>query len=115
MQGDCEVAEIRHLTRNLSLPDGACAPGPRFTGVWQSSPPTLTEHMRLENDVLFPIGLNPLGGPMPEGRRLASSPCLAGKIAPMGSTRWPWTQNRHGTLRAGAAWNASACVRHGTR
>jgi 5-formyltetrahydrofolate cyclo-ligase len=26
--------------------------------------------------------LSPLGGPMPEGRQLASSPCLAGEIAP---------------------------------
>lgn len=49
-----EVAEIRRLTANLSLPDGACG---TWTGLYRGLTEflaDLTEHMRLENDVLFP-------------------------------------------------------------
>ncbi len=49
-----EVAEIRRLTANLSLPDGACG---TWTGLYRGLEEftlDLTEHMRLENDVLFP-------------------------------------------------------------
>jgi regulator of cell morphogenesis and NO signaling len=51
---DREVAEIRRLTANLSLPDGACG---TWTGLYRGLTEfidDLTEHMRLENDVLFP-------------------------------------------------------------
>ena len=49
-----EVAEIRRLTADLSLPDGACG---TWTGLYRGLEEftrDLTEHMRLENDVLFP-------------------------------------------------------------
>ena len=49
-----EVAEIRRLTANLSLPDGACG---TWTGLYRGLEEftrDLTEHMRLENEVLFP-------------------------------------------------------------
>jgi regulator of cell morphogenesis and NO signaling len=51
---DRKVAEIRRLTANLSLPDGACG---TWTGLYRGLTEfidDLTEHMRLENDVLFP-------------------------------------------------------------
>lgn len=51
---DRELAEIRRLTANLSLPDGACG---TWTGLYRGLAAfidDLTEHMRLENDVLFP-------------------------------------------------------------
>jgi regulator of cell morphogenesis and NO signaling len=51
---DREVAEIRRLTANLSLPDGACG---TWTGLYRGLAEfidDLAEHMRLENDVLFP-------------------------------------------------------------
>lgn len=51
---EAEVAEIHRLTHNLTLPDGAC-------GTWTALYRGLTEflgdleeHVRLENDVLFP-------------------------------------------------------------
>jgi regulator of cell morphogenesis and NO signaling len=49
-----EVAEIHRLTGNLTLPDGACG---TWTGLYRGLAEftaDLTEHMRLENDVLFP-------------------------------------------------------------
>ncbi len=49
-----EVAEIRRLTANLTLPDGACG---TWTGLYHGLAEfidDLTEHMRLENDMLFP-------------------------------------------------------------
>ena len=51
---DQEVAEIRRLTANLSLPDGACGPWTRLYSGLAEFIDDLTEHMRLENDVLFP-------------------------------------------------------------
>lgn len=51
---DREVTEIRRLTANLTLPDGACG---TWTGLYRGLTEfiaDLTEHMRLENDVLFP-------------------------------------------------------------
>jgi regulator of cell morphogenesis and NO signaling len=49
-----EVAEIRRLTANLTLPVGACG---TWTGLYRGLAEftrDLAEHMRLENDVLFP-------------------------------------------------------------
>lgn len=49
-----EVAEIHRLTGNLTLPDGACG---TWTGLYRGLAEftaDLTEHMRLENDMLFP-------------------------------------------------------------
>lgn len=49
-----EVAEIRRLTSDLTLPDGACG---TWTALYNGLTEFLTdleEHMRLENDVLFP-------------------------------------------------------------
>lgn len=51
---DRELAEILRLTANLTLPDGPAAPGPGFTVDWMEFTRDLAEHMRLENDVLFP-------------------------------------------------------------
>jgi regulator of cell morphogenesis and NO signaling len=51
---DRELAEIYRLTGNLTLPDGACG---TWTGLYRGLDEftrDLTEHMRLENDVLFP-------------------------------------------------------------
>ena len=50
---DREVAEFRRLTANLSLPDGACGPWIRLYSGLAEIIGDLTEHMRLENDVLF--------------------------------------------------------------
>jgi regulator of cell morphogenesis and NO signaling len=57
---DTEVEEIRRLTANLTLPDGACG---TWTGLYRGLEEfiaDLTEHMRLENEVLFPQ-FEPLG------------------------------------------------------
>lgn len=57
---DTEVQEIRRLTANLSLPDGACG---TWTGLYRGLEEfiaDLTEHMRLEKEVLFPQ-FEPLG------------------------------------------------------
>ena len=51
---DRELAEILRLTANLTLPDGACG---TWTGLYRGLDEftrDLAEHMRLENDVLFP-------------------------------------------------------------
>jgi regulator of cell morphogenesis and NO signaling len=51
---DREMAEIRRLTADMTLPDGACG---TWTGLYRGLAEfidDLTEHMRLENDVLFP-------------------------------------------------------------
>jgi regulator of cell morphogenesis and NO signaling len=49
-----EVAEIRRLTANLTLPEGACGTWTAlYTGLAEFLG-DLEEHMRLENDVLFP-------------------------------------------------------------
>jgi regulator of cell morphogenesis and NO signaling len=51
---DREMAEIHRLTGNLTLPDGACS---TWTGLYRGLAEftgDLAEHMRLENDVLFP-------------------------------------------------------------
>ena len=51
---DREIEEIRRLTRNLSLPDKACGTwGALYSGLAEFID-DLTEHTRLENDVLFP-------------------------------------------------------------
>ncbi len=51
---DREVAEIRHLTRNLTLPERACGTWTRLYAGLGEFIDDLTEHMRLENEVLFP-------------------------------------------------------------
>lgn len=51
---EAEVGQIRQLTNNLTLPDGACRSWTRlYTGVGEFLD-DLEEHIRLENDVLFP-------------------------------------------------------------
>ena len=51
---DREIAEIRRLTRNLTLPEGACRSWSRLYSGLAEFIDDLSEHMRLENDVLFP-------------------------------------------------------------
>lgn len=51
---DREVAQIRHLTADLTLPDGACGTWTRLYDGLAEFIGDLTEHMRLENEVLFP-------------------------------------------------------------
>ena len=51
---DREVAEMRRLTHDLTLPAGACRTWTAlYTGLAEFID-DLSEHMRLENDVLFP-------------------------------------------------------------
>jgi regulator of cell morphogenesis and NO signaling len=51
---DRDIAEIRRLTGKLTLPAGACGTWTAlYTGLAEFVD-DLTEHMRLENDVLFP-------------------------------------------------------------
>lgn len=49
-----EVAEIRRLTRELTLPEGACGTWTALYARLDEFITDLEEHMRLENDVLFP-------------------------------------------------------------
>ena len=49
-----EVGEIRRLTRNLTLPDRACATWTALYAGRAEFIDDLNEHIRLENDVLFP-------------------------------------------------------------
>lgn len=49
-----EVGEIRRLTRNLTLPDRACATWTALYAGLAEFIDDLNEHIRLENDVLFP-------------------------------------------------------------
>lgn len=51
---DRDIAEIRRLTRNLTLPAGACGTWTALYAGLAEFIDDLTEHMRLENDVLFP-------------------------------------------------------------
>jgi regulator of cell morphogenesis and NO signaling len=51
---DRDVAEIRRLSANLTLPDGACGTWTRLYDGLAEFIDDLTEHMRLENEVLFP-------------------------------------------------------------
>lgn len=51
---DREVAAIRSLTGNLTLPPGACGTWTRLYAGLDEFITDLTEHMRLENEVLFP-------------------------------------------------------------
>jgi len=51
---DREVDEIRRMTANLTLPDGACGTWTRLYDGLAEFIGDLTEHMRLENEVLFP-------------------------------------------------------------
>ncbi len=51
---DAEIAEIRRLTKGLALPEGACR---TWTALYQGLAEFVTdlkEHIRLENEVLFP-------------------------------------------------------------
>ena len=50
---DRDVAEIRRLTDNLTLPRGACEPWVTLYAGLTEFIVDLEEHMRLENDVLF--------------------------------------------------------------
>lgn len=49
-----EVAEIRRLTAGLTLPHGACGTWTTLYAGLDEFITDLEEHMRLENDVLFP-------------------------------------------------------------
>ncbi len=49
-----EVAEIRRLTRELTLPEGSCGTWTALYAGLDEFIADLEEHMRLENDVLFP-------------------------------------------------------------
>jgi regulator of cell morphogenesis and NO signaling len=49
-----EVAEIRRLTGDLTLPEGACGTWTALYAGLDEFIIDLEEHMRLENDVLFP-------------------------------------------------------------
>ncbi|WP_417280689.1 hemerythrin domain-containing protein [Celeribacter sp.] len=51
---DCEIAKIRHLTDNLTLPEGACTPWATLYEGLAEFIADLSEHIRLENNVLFP-------------------------------------------------------------
>lgn len=51
---DRDIAGIRRLTRNLTLPPGACGTWTALYAGLAAFIDDLTEHMRLENDVLFP-------------------------------------------------------------
>ncbi len=49
-----EQAEIRRLTRNLTLPGGACRTWAALYAGLEEFLADLSEHIRLENDELFP-------------------------------------------------------------
>lgn len=49
-----EIAEINRLTGDLSLPDGACRTWTALYAGLDEFLADLVEHMRLENEVLFP-------------------------------------------------------------
>ncbi len=49
-----EVAEIRRLTAGLALPEGACRTWTALYAGLEEFLSDLTEHIHLENDVLFP-------------------------------------------------------------
>ena len=49
-----EVAEIRRLTKDLTLPPGACRTWTALYAGLDAFVTDLAEHIRLENDVLFP-------------------------------------------------------------
>jgi regulator of cell morphogenesis and NO signaling len=49
-----ELATIKHLTNNLTLPQGACGSWTRLYSDLSDFVSDLEEHIRLENDVLFP-------------------------------------------------------------
>ena len=49
-----EIAEIRRLTGDLTLPEGACGTWSALYAGLAEFLEDLEEHMRLENDVLFP-------------------------------------------------------------
>ncbi|WP_417806352.1 hemerythrin domain-containing protein [Thioclava sp.] len=49
-----ELAEIRRLTGNLAVPDGACGTLTELYSGLDEFITDLEEHIRLENDVLFP-------------------------------------------------------------
>lgn len=51
---DCEIAEIRRLTKDLTLPQGACGTWAALYVGLDEFIADLKEHMRLENEVLFP-------------------------------------------------------------
>lgn len=51
---DRDIAEILRLTANLALPDGACGTWTRLYDGLAEFIDDLTEHVRLENEVLFP-------------------------------------------------------------
>ena len=81
---DREVAEIRRLTGNLSLPDGAC-------GTWTAAlPGSGRVHRRPDRAYAagkrraVPAVRTRWAGRCLRRRTLASSPCLAGEIAPDG-------------------------------
>jgi regulator of cell morphogenesis and NO signaling len=50
-----EIAEIRALTNGLILPEGACRSRTALYSGLTEFIADLEEHMRLENDVLFPL------------------------------------------------------------
>lgn len=59
MRGDhahhaADIAELRSLTNGFSFPDDACGSWRRLVTGVESFCAELAEHMRIENDVLFP-------------------------------------------------------------
>lgn len=52
---ETEIAEIRRLTRDLTLPAGACGSWTRLYGELGRFLEDLDAHIRLENEVLFPL------------------------------------------------------------
>jgi regulator of cell morphogenesis and NO signaling len=59
---DREVAEIRRLTGGPKLPEGACRSWTALYAGLDEFMTDLAEHMRLENEVLFPM-FEPCGQP----------------------------------------------------
>jgi len=57
-----EVAMIKRLTNNLTLPAGACGSWTRLYADLNEFVVDLEEHIRLENDVLFPRFETSTGG-----------------------------------------------------
>lgn len=51
---DHQLAEIRRLTNDLALPEGACSSWNTLYAGLAEFADDLSEHVRLENDVLFP-------------------------------------------------------------
>ncbi len=51
---DADIAELRTLTNGFAVPEGACGSWRRLMAGVEQFCGDLAEHMRIENDVLFP-------------------------------------------------------------